>query len=109
LFDHPEGKVTCMNDRRKPPAPGAQAVTGAKDERVRQPKRSASGVHGPIEADRTDYKTHYGETSYGAGQTRHVGQSPIDDVRQGDDGRVEGKAGSKATVPGPGADRGPPG
>lgn len=92
-----------------------QPVSGAVNERVetgtQRPARS--GIDGPIEKDRKDYKTHYGETAYGGGQKRYGGQPPVEEQhsvseRPRDAGRPEGKAGSKATRPGAGADHGPP-
>lgn len=103
-----ETKGNAMNDRLKPTSRDEQPVEGAKEERVQATRRRGPGVNGPIEKDRHDYKTHYGETAYGGGQKRYGGQPPVEDQSQGDDGRAEGKAGSKGTVPGAGADRGPP-
>lgn len=100
-----------MNDKLKSSDRDAQPIKGAQDERVQDPmvaERSADGVTGPVKKDRADYKTHYGETAYGGGQKRYGGQPPVEDLSKGDNGRAEGKAGSKATVPGAGADHGPP-
>ena len=101
-----------MNDKLKPSGRDEQPVDGARDERVRPAKaakQNDSGVTGPVEEDHADYKTHYGETAYGGGQKRYGGQPPVEDLSEGDEDRPEGKAGSKATLPGAGADRGPPG
>lgn len=108
-----------MNDKLKPGKHDEQPVSGAKDERVHagdarnrwQKGQSAypgGGVNGPVEEDKRGYKTHYGETTYGGGQKRYDGQPPVEDLSKGDDVRPEGKAGSKATLPGAGADHGPP-
>ena len=105
-----EDEVQRMNDGPNQSNADEQAITGARNERVREPKRRrhAGGVHGPVKDNDADYKTHYGETAYGGGQKRYGGQAPVQDLSKGDDGRAEGKAGSKATLPGAGADRGPP-
>lgn len=103
-----DAKGQAMNDRSKPTTTDEQPVAGAKEERVEPTRKRGPGVDGPIEKDRSDYKTHYGETAYGGGQKRYGGQPPVEDQCQGDIGRAEGKAGSKATLPGAGADRGPP-
>lgn len=99
-----------MNDKPSRGTADEQPVSGAKDERVRDAKagQRRSGVHGPVAKDRAGYQTHYGETAYGGGQKRYSGQSPVEDLSKGDDGRAEGRAGSRATVPGAGADHGPP-
>ncbi len=108
-----------MNDKRKSTDRHEQPVTDVSDERVqagdarnrwRGGKNAypGGGMAGPVERNKADYKTHYGEDSYGGGQKHYEGPVPVDDVNAHDDNRPEGKAGSKATVPGAGADRGPP-
>lgn len=115
-----------MSDETKSPSQDQQPVSGAKDERVHagdarnkwKGGKSAypgGGVNGPVEKDRQDYKTHYGETAYGGGQGRYGGQPAVTDeeIATNEDrsivDRPEGKAGSKATLPGAGADEGPAG
>ena len=109
-----------MTDKLKPSGQGEQLVAGAKDERAEADRaftarRDApdSGASGPIGKDLQGYRTHYGETAYGGGQKRYGGQAPVKaaEVRLNpgrDQKRPEGKAGSKATLPGAGADDGPP-
>lgn len=104
-----------MSDETKPSDLDQQPVSGVKDERIASAQTrkggADSGVNGPVEKDRHGYKTHYGETAYGGGQTRYDGQPPISKADTGsrrDIPRREGKAGSKATMPGAGADQGPP-
>lgn len=97
-----------MNEKLKPAGHETQPISGKIDERVRSNPPKGRGVDGPVEKDLQGYKTHYGETAYGGGQKRYGGQAPVEDVGRGDDARAEGKAGSKATTPGAGADHGPP-
>jgi hypothetical protein len=104
-----------MSDETKPSDLDQQPVSGVKDERAahKQTRKDATGggVNGPVEKDRLGYKTHYGETAYGGGQTRYDGQPPVSEAETGsrrNTPRREGKAGSKATMPGAGADHGPP-
>lgn len=106
-----------MNDKRTSSGRDEQPVAGAQDERNRpdgaREARTPEARGGPMAKDRAGYRTHFGETAYGGGQSRYAGQSPVPKSEaggppQGDKGRPEGRAGSKATLPGAGADKGPP-
>lgn len=109
-----------MNDKLKPSGTNEQPVSGFRDDRAEAHRASAPprdkpdiGTDGPIGKDAQGYRTHYGETAYGGGQKRYGDQPPVTKAeagvpRDGDAGRAEGKAGSKATLPGAGADKGPP-
>lgn len=97
-----------MNEKLKPAGHDTQPISGKIDERVRALSPKGRGVDGPVAKGQQGYKTHYGETAYGGGQKHYGGQAPVEDVGRGDEGRPEGKAGSKATTPGAGADHFPP-
>ena len=40
------------------------------------------GVNGPVQQDKHDYKTHYGETAYGGGQHRYDAPATGEDANQ---------------------------
>lgn len=118
---------------RKPkPEPSQPPVEGVKDARRHAPDgRNAwrkgeeaypgGGVNGPLQQDRADYASHYGEARYTkagpippstsrpptphADQTVHGGQQGV--LGGAAPSRSEGHAGSRGSVPGAGADKGP--
>ncbi|MFM7028075.1 MAG: hypothetical protein ACKOXK_05290 [Chakrabartia sp.] len=116
-----------MTNAQKPDGSGQPDFSGQSDDRVakqggRPPRRTADdappsrGIAGSFAQDRDGYRSEYGAENYGkagphADQTVHGGQQGALQSSSGDPklrpSRPEGHAGSKATLPGAGADKGP--
>lgn len=108
-----------MGNTVKPDHQGQPEITGVEDQRRATTLDNGDGINGPLGKDQADNATLYGETAYGGGQQRnrppktdrtvHGGQQGVQHREQKDGPHdEEGHACTKATLPGAGADKGPP-